>query len=587
MAKRINAKVDRLKELRKRAEERLEQTSDAARKMSHQDLQKLVHELGVYHVELEMQNEELSITQHMLLESREKYYRLFDFAPVAFFGLDENGVILEANRAALGLTGLIGRDLTKVNLFGNYVHTDDRAAFRNLVKNASASDDVATDVIRIVLKDGSERILNASCTRMVTEEGRPAVMLAANDITRLIEAENEKERAKLAELAAIEEAEQLRVQRLENLRVLAGGIAHDLNNLMVAVQANTELALGELDPGIKASEYVQAIDTAASRVSGLARQILSYTGKQQTVKESLELSTVARDTVGLLIAAMPKDTHLEFDYSPDELFVEADYQSLQQVMMNLIINAGESLQGGAGKLSISTGSVDAGARYLERVISPAHLSPGRYAYFEVSDTGCGIAPETVDKIFEAFYTTKSGGRGLGMSVVARMAETHGGGVEVETERGRGTRMRLLIPLMKGAVRPKPVTPPPPEAYAGSGTVLLVDDEPTVLGLLERILRGAGYEVLTAVDGDEAVDVFRDHASEIAAVVMDLIMPRMHGDNSAREIRKIRKDARIILLSGYHELEIDDLMKGPGKTSVLSKPCRARELLYALRDLMSA
>ncbi|HEY3347205.1 MAG TPA: PAS domain S-box protein [Nitrospirota bacterium] len=381
------------------------------------------------------------------------------------------------------------------------------------------------------------------------------------------------------------EEEAMKMQRLDSLRVMAGGIVHDLNNMMVAVAANAGLALKVIGPDSPAVEFIEGAQKAIAKVSNLTNKIRNYTGKTSAAKEPVALNEVVNDSAHLLMASISKNASLEISLGEGIPIIEADPQGIQQVVTNLIVNASDALGESKGAIRVSTGKISAGRSYLDRLHRERELPEGEYAYIEVSDTGAGMSRETQRKIFEPFFSTKFTGRGLGLSSSYGIVDAHGGAIELESEEGRGTRFRVLLPVSANAVKPREEKVISDDVWSGKGTILLVDDEEDVLKMTKRVLETAGYSVLTAADGLEAVEVFRENADSISVSVIDLIMPYMRGNEASLEIRKIREQASIILQSGYHDLELGDLMKGPGRTALLEKPCRPVDLLKAVQEIL--
>jgi CheY-like chemotaxis protein len=265
----------------------------------------------------------------------------------------------------------------------------------------------------------------------------------------------------------------------------------------------------------------------------------------------------------------------------------ADPQNMQQIVMNLIINASDAIGDSKGTIRVSTEKIRADRKYLDS-LHPARLPEGDYVYVEVSDTGSGMSPEIRMKIFEPFYTTKFTGRGLGLSAVFGIVSAHGGAIGLETAEGRGATFRVLLPVPAKPVEVAATEKPVSEAvWSGKGTILLVDDEESALKLAKKVLESAKYTVLTAADGSEAIEVFREKAGSISAVIMDLIMPHVRGDEAAKEIRKIKDDINILLVSGYHDIDLTELKRGPGRTALLEKPYRIDKFLGAVQDILKA
>ncbi len=404
------------------------------------------------------------------------------------------------------------------------------------------------------------------------------------DLTVLKEAEAARQKAEKDAREAKDEAEMLRLERLESLRVLAGGIAHDLNNLMVAVSANAGLALKEIPNGSPAKELIEGIEKAVARVSSFSRQILSFTGKTEVVKENIAINEVVRDASNLLLASLSKNAVLEFALAEELPPVYADVLNIQQVVTNLILNASDAIGDNKGIIRVSTGNMYADRKYLN-TLHPSNLPNGEYIYIEVADTGHGMIEETKRRIFEPFFTTKFTGRGLGLSAVLGIVSGHGGAVGIESEEARGSTFRVLLPISHEPVKDREEDRVEQEIWNGKGTILVIDDDESALEMAKKVLEIAGYNVLTANDGVKAIRTFSENKDSISAVVMDFIMPFIKGDEAAKELRHIKNDVNILLLSGYHDIDLKELKAGSGKTAVLEKPYNINELLKKVKEIL--
>ncbi len=399
------------------------------------------------------------------------------------------------------------------------------------------------------------------------------------DVTARKRAEEERRRLE----ARIQQA-----QKLESLAVLAGGIAHDFNNLLMGVLGNAELALTRLPPESPVRDLVKRIERAAVRAADLAGQMLAYSGRGQFLVEELDLNELVRETAFLLESSISRKVACRYNLAPALPPVEADPTQIRQVLMNLVTNASEAIGDREGAVTISTGVVWADRDYLTSTYLDEDLPEGFYVYVEVSDTGCGMDPETQKRIFDPFFSTKFTGRGLGLAAVLGIVRGHRGAIKVYSEPGKGSTFKVLLPCANrpGAGRRQP----PPSAvggieWSGSGTVLVVDDEEAVRSLARTALEERGLRVLTAADGREAVDVFRRHAGEIDLVVLDMTMPGMGGEETFGELRRIRPDVRVILSSGYNEQEAVNRFAGKGLAGFLHKPYRPSELVERVRQLL--
>ena len=341
-------------------------------------------------------------------------------------------------------------------------------------------------------------------------------------------------------------------QRLESLGVMAGGIAHDFNNLLTPILGEASLSLLELPSSAPTRVRLERIQKAGHRAASLTRQMLDYAGQESGTREILDLSKLVSETGGLVEGAVSGRAVVTYDLAEEPLAIEADPARLSQLVMNLITNATEALKPGDGHIEICTGRVESEKLDRRLLLGDELTEAGSYVYLEITDNGCGMDDATRSKIFDPFFTTKFTGRGLGLSATLGVVRSHGGGIELETDVERGTRFRVLFPatsqipgaIVKPADRLKD--------WTASGTVLVVDDDAAVRDLVGETLRRAKLKVLMASDGLEAIELFRSHADEIRAVVLDRTMPVVDGAEAVGEFRRIRPDTPIILVSGYFE-----------------------------------
>ncbi len=399
------------------------------------------------------------------------------------------------------------------------------------------------------------------------------------DITALKNAEEERLRL---------EQKFVQTQKLESLGVLAGGIAHDFNNLLMGVVGNVDLALLKAPPDSPLRSYLQKIDDAAQRAADLTNQMLAYSGKGRIVVEQVHMSRLVEEVGHLLDTVVSKKATLQYQLAPELPPVEADATQLRQVVMNLITNASDAVGDRAGTVTVSTGLVHADRAYLAGIDFGDSLVEGPYVYFDVSDTGCGMNRETQRKVFEPFFTTKQTGRGLGLAAVLGIVRGHKGGLRVYSESGRGTAFRVYLPA-SGACGEEPENATgaggASEQRTGRGCILLVDDDAMVREVTRDMLEEHGFTVLTAADGVEGVERFREHTQAITAVVLDMTMPRMNGEETYRELRKLRRDIPVIICSGYNEQDTGVSFADKTISGFVHKPYRATTLLNKLEELI--
>lgn len=391
----------------------------------------------------------------------------------------------------------------------------------------------------------------------------------------------EEERRKL-------EAQMLEVQKLESLGVLAGGIAHDFNNLLMAILGNADLALGFMPPASPARPNVEEIVRASQRAADLCRQMLAYSGKGRFEVGHYDLSEIVQEMAQMLEVSVSKKASLRYFFAAELPAVQADATELRQVIMNLITNASESLGDESGVISVKTGVMDCDRAYLSGSHLDDKLPEGRYVYLEVSDTGCGMDEETQRRIFDPFFTTKFIGRGLGLAAVLGIVRGHQGAIKVHSEPGRGTTFRILLPALdwepKLAAAPSAVGNAPPSR---GGTILLVDDDSAVRQVGAQMLDGLGFKVLTAADGREGLEVFREHDGKIDCVILDLTMPEMGGEEVFHELRRLRSDLCVILSSGYNEEDVTQRFVGQGLAGFVQKPYTSAKLRLTLNSVLGA
>jgi PAS domain S-box-containing protein len=418
------------------------------------------------------------------------------------------------------------------------------------------------------LDDGREVVVRANSREIRDERGEPVAMLGViSDITGAHRLEEKL----------------LQAQKLESLGVLAGGVAHDFNNLLVGILGNAGLIQYELDAASPLRPMVEGIQAAAMRASDLTRQLLSYSGKGRFVLASLDVNAAVQDMTHLLASAVAKGVAVRYRLAPDLPPVEGDASQVRQVVMSLVANASDAIGGGGGEVTVSTSEVRAGHDYFADAIVDDQLAAGTYVCLEVADTGQGMGPETVARIFDPFYTTKFVGRGLGLAAVLGILRGHKGAIKVASEPGRGSAMRAYFPATAAAVEATPAAPAP--VGPGRRTILVIDDEEGVRNVARRIFERAGFEVVVAADGVEGVERFRERADEIAAVLLDVTMPRMGGEETFAELRRIRADVRVVLSSGYSEQEAMGRFAAKGLAGFVEKPFRPQTLLDKLRAVL--
>jgi len=389
----------------------------------------------------------------------------------------------------------------------------------------------------------------------------------------------EEERAKF-------EAQMQEVQKLESLGILAGGIAHDFNNLLMAILGNADLALLALSPASPARPNVEEITRTSLRAADLCRQMLAYSGKGRFVVSRYDLSEIVREMTQMLEVSVSKKAVLRYTFEADLPAVEVDATQMRQVIMNLITNASEALGDRSGYISVSTGVMECDRAYLAESYLDDKLPEGKYVYLEVADTGFGIDEETRRRIFDPFFTTKFTGRGLGLAAVLGIVRGHQGAIKVSSKVGQGTTFKVLLPAREWALGEREPSPVPSvKPVSGGGTILLIDDDLEVRDVGSQMLERLGFKVLTAAHGREGLKVFQECGGAIDCVILDLTMPEMGGEEVFHELRRLRRDVRVILSSGYNEQDVIQRFAGKELAGFIQKPYRVANLQEILNRIL--
>src|SRR5580658_4332155 len=337
----------------------------------------------------------------------------------------------------------------------------------------------------------------------------------------------------------------LEKQKLESLGVLAGGVAHDFNNLLTGIMGNASLAVETLPPNSPAQRMLQDVVDASDRAAHLTKQLLAYAGKGRFVIQPMDLSDAVRDVSHLIQSSIPKNAQVQLDLAANLPCVEADAAQIQQLVMNLVINAAEAIpEDREGRVLVTTRVQDVDETYIAQTLSPGEIVPGEYVALEVHDTGVGMDQSTLQRIFDPFFTTKFTGRGLGLAAAIGIVRGHKGALKVYSTPGQGSTFKILFPAMHDGpqfVESKTAIAARPGLQRGA--VLVIDDEEVVRRTAKATLERCGYDIVLAENGSEGVQLFQTLAGKISAVLLDLTMPGMGGEETLRRIQQIRPDAK--------------------------------------------
>ena len=533
--------------------------------------------IGVFGLCIDMtrhrrQEQDLRETRHMLQS-------VLDTIPARVFWKDRESVYLGCNLLFARDAGLeaprqiVGRTDHELGWAeqAQLYRADDRAVMETDTPKVGYEEPQTTpEGERIWLRTSKIPLRDA-------DGGIIGVLGTYEDITESKRAEEEQRRL---------EAQIQHAQKLESLGILAGGIAHDFNNLLTAVLGYADLALTDMAPAGPGRPHVEEIRRAALRARDLTNQMLAYSGKGHFVVERLQLGDVLNEMGTLLESAIPKKTSLRYALAENLPPVEVDVAQIHQVVMNLVTNAAEAIGERGGLITLATGRQLTTEEYLARLGAEEELSPGEYVFLEVSDDGTGMDEETRGRIFDPFFTTKFHGRGLGLAAVQGILRGHGGAITVYSEPGRGSTFKVLLPADAGRTADaQEADDGTTTAGAMSGTVLVVDDEASVLEVTTKMLGRCGLVTLTARDGIEALEIFRDRRDDISLIILDMTMPRMDGEETFRELRALAPDVRVILTSGYNEQDATNRFVGKGLAGFMQKPFTLGGLRRRLQELM--
>ncbi|MGK0203357.1 MAG: two-component system cell cycle sensor histidine kinase/response regulator CckA [Planctomycetota bacterium] len=535
---------------------------------------KLLEELRVFQIELEMQNQELRQAQVELDLSRARYIDLYDLAPVGYVTVSEAGIILQANFTMANLLGVTRSEVVKQRIT-NFIEAEDQDGYYLLRKQILATGESQSCELRLMRPSGPTCWVHLAATIAPCEGGRTELRIVLSDITDRRQAQQERNDF---------EREMQETQKLESLGVLAGGIAHDFNNILTGILGSTDLATRELPPDSRVRIYLQSINESSTRAAHLCKQMLAYSGRGRFLIERVDLSQLVETTAQMLRVSINKKALLRFHLEPSLPVVEADATQLRQIVMNLVINASEALCEESGVIDLTTGVADLDPAEFEGVVVGSELACRRYVYLEVADNGCGMTAATHARLFDPFFTTKFTGRGLGLAAVLGIVRGHGGTIKVDSVPGSGATFRILFPAQSGVIE-APTRQPPAERRLGRQTVLVVDDEESVRTVASHMLELSGFDSVVVADGRQAVELFRADPNRFDLVLLDLTMPKMDGQEIFKQLRLLRADLPVVIMSGYSENDAILRFDQKGVARFLQKPFTVDQMRATLQSLM--
>jgi two-component system, cell cycle sensor histidine kinase and response regulator CckA len=499
-----------------------------------------------------------------------RYTRLFQASPIAIATLDAEAMISATNAAFAQLFGAgSGENPARGVSLPSLLSEENREGFDKAFALAVAGQGRIEPVDFTLAgdKEQSGRLFLSPVERVEGETD--AAIAYAIDTT--------EQRALELQIA--------QSQKMQAIGQLAGGIAHDFNNMLTAIIGFSDFLLMNHRPTDPAFKDIMNIKQNANRAAGLVRQLLAFSRQQTLRPQVLQVGELVSELSALLARLLGENIELKLDQAGDLWPVKADQHQLEQVIINLAVNARDAMTGG-GKLTIRTGNI---SESRSRELGQRHIEPGEYVLIEVIDTGTGMSPELMQKIFDPFFSTKEVGRGtgLGLSTVYGIVKQTGGYIFAESQEGQGTSMKVYLPRyveVPGAkIEEKPEKKEPPKDLTGRGTVLLVEDEEAVRSFAARALGQRGYQVVQAATGTEALALFFEHKGDIDLVVSDVVMPEMDGPTLMKELRAKRPDLKIIFMSGYAEDAFKRNLDENEAFMFLQKPFDLKQLAAAVKE----
>ena len=496
---------------------------------------------------------------------------------------DEDGKYIYVNPAFCEMIGYSAEELLQMTVFDVKSDNQDTTSF---ARTKSTKEGLPVQVY-LKRKDGSE-FFSEVLGKVVDLGDETVIVGIIRDITDYLNRDDE---------AILLERQMQHTQKLESLGVLAGGIAHDFNNLLMVILGNADLAINSISPMSAARSNLLEIEKASRRAADLSKQMLAYSGKGQFVVEPIFLGELVKDMAHLLEVSTSKKVMLSYDLDDNLPTFEGDITQIRQVIMNLITNASESIGEDVGVVNLSTGIMYCDRNYLDSTetvkngLTDVPLEVGDYIFIEVTDNGSGMEQNTLTKVFDPFFTTKFTGRGLGMSAVQGIVRGHSGAIKVDTAVGKGTTFKILFHTtkqshesIKGDLNNDSSEVEDKQIF--SGTVLVVDDEEMVSEVAKQMLEYLGFDVITATNGVEALELLKEHDGKLVCVLLDLMMPKMDGEQTFLEMKRLNLITPAILCSGYNETDAVELLIEKGLSGYIQKPFSIQFMRETLKEFLS-
>ena len=514
--------------------------------------------------ELENRLDDLVKTERSLRESEEKYRILVENANDAIF-IAQDDVVKFPNPKAVALTGY-SEDALKEIPFADLIHPEDREMV--MYQRRLAGEDFSPIVsFRIVPKNKEVLWVELSTVR-IDWEGRPAALNFVRDITH-----DKKIEAQLQQ-----------AQKMEAIGTLAGGIAHDFNNILSAINGFTELAYLNVEERSTTKKYLTDALEGCRRAKDLVKQILAFSRQSETEKKPIDVVPIVKEALKFMRSSLPSTIEINKQIAAKHGIILGDPVQVHQILINLCTNAGHAMQdnGGILEVAVTEIEIDPDAEKIQ-----PDIEPGFYLKISIRDTGCGMKPEVLERIFDPYFTTKGHGEGtgLGLAVVHGIIKSLEGSIRVESKPGSGSTFHIFLPIIE--MSPVEEVGPVGPILTGRERILCVDDEPAVLNMCKQMLKYLGYQIETKTSSLEALELFREQPERFDLIMTDMTMPQMTGDRLTAEIMKIRPDIPIILCTGFSHKMTEIKAKQQGIKAFLMKPLVLRDLASTIRNVLDA
>jgi PAS domain S-box-containing protein len=556
-------------ELRSKAEElarkNTAKSTEKIQALSLKEIEGLLHELRVHQIELEMQNEELLRAQTKLQASRECFQDLYDFAPAGYCTVSEQGLILKINLTATTLLGVPRSQLFR-KMLTSYILPEDQDIYYRHHKALFATGEPQVCEMRLIRADKSLFWARLEAIAVMDKDGTTTYRIVLSDITK---------QRKLEENL-------FQSHKMEAIGTLAGGVAHDFNNILSAIIGFSELAKDSIPPENSAQEYIDIVLKSSMRAADLVEQILTFSCKSPHVLQSFMPHLIVKEAMKMMRASLPATLSLEEKIDIDCGLILADPTNIHQIVANLCTNAFHATENEKGTLTVSLYRKELAAEDIKE----SDILPGPFVVLSVSDTGCGMDKKTIGRIFEPYFSTKevSKGTGLGLAVILGIVKDYKGFIEVESEPGKGSAFRVYLPALQ-----KVVSTPKIEAKkslpTGTERILVVDDESEICNLEKTILELLGYTVTATKDSRQALEKISSSPDDFDLLITDQTMPYLSGTELAKEVLKIRPNMQIILCTGYSSAITEEGALAIGIKKYAIKPVNRSTLATLAREVL--